>query len=177
MANACTPHPCDIDTPGQYACTGIECGDNDKGERYKGVCDKDGCDINPYRMGNSTFYGRGSGFAIDTLKPMTVVTQFLTTDGTDTGDLSEIRRYYVQDGNIVLSPPISMLPSEHDPITDDFCKEKKTLFGDIDDFKAKGGNANMGRSLDRGHVAAFSLWDDADVSMMWLDSWFPRDKA
>ena len=29
---------------------------------------------------------------------MTVVTQFLTDDGTDNGDLIEIRRFYVQDG-------------------------------------------------------------------------------
>ena len=34
---------------GLYRCEGIECGDNDKGQRYDGVCDKDGCDINPYR--------------------------------------------------------------------------------------------------------------------------------
>merc|ERR1712151_1371996 len=51
----------------------------------------------------------------------------------------------------------------------------KDLFGNINDFKVKGGNAQMGRSLDRGHVAAFSLWDDVDVSMMWLDSNYPRD--
>ena len=34
---------------GLYRCEGIECGDNDKNQRYDGVCDKDGCDINPYR--------------------------------------------------------------------------------------------------------------------------------
>ncbi len=50
MANAYTPHTCDSDGP--FRCDGVECGDNDKGERYDGVCDKDGCDINPYRMGN-----------------------------------------------------------------------------------------------------------------------------
>jgi cellulose 1,4-beta-cellobiosidase len=89
MANAYTPHTCSIEGP--YRCEGIECGDNDKGERYDGVCDKDGCDINPYRMGNTNFYGRGPEYAVNTLKPMTVVTEFLTADGTDDGDLSEIR--------------------------------------------------------------------------------------
>merc|ERR1719414_2351897 len=60
MATAYTPHPCDLDeTNAQLKCEGVACGDNDKGERYQGVCDKDGCDINPYRMGNPDFYGRG----------------------------------------------------------------------------------------------------------------------
>mmetsp|Transcript_123108 Transcript_123108/g.274940 ORF Transcript_123108/g.274940 Transcript_123108/m.274940 type:complete len:643 (-) Transcript_123108:276-2204(-) len=175
MANAYTPHPCNLDTPGQYACEGVECGDNDAGERYKGVCDKDGCDINPYRNGNYTFYGRGPEFTINTLRPMTIVTQFLTNDGTDDGDLSEIRRFYIQDGKTIHSPPIKILPSSPDSITDESCAAMKDLFGNVDDFKAKGGNAEMGRSLDRGHVAAFSLWDDVDVSMMWLDSSYPRD--
>ena len=32
---------------------------------------------------------------------MTVVTQFITDDGTDTGDLVETRRIYLQDGKII----------------------------------------------------------------------------
>merc|ERR1712125_62071 len=107
MATAYTPHPCNIE--GLYKCEGIECGDNDKGQRYDGVCDKDGCDMQPYRMGNENFYGPGSEYTVDTTKPMTVVTQFLTTDGTDDGDLSEIRRFYIQDGNVIHSPPSTIL--------------------------------------------------------------------
>merc|ERR1711963_1241766 len=34
----------------------------------------------------------------------------------------------------------------------------------------------MGQSLDRGHVAALSLWDDVEVNMLWLDSAYPLDK-
>merc|ERR1712084_198808 len=45
----------------------------------------------------------------DTLKPVTVVTQFLTTDGTDDGQLSEMVRYYVQDGNMIQSPTSTIL--------------------------------------------------------------------
>jgi len=176
MATAYTPHPCDMD--GQLKCEGLECGDTDKGERYLGVCDKDGCDINPYRMGNPNFYGRGSQFAVDTTKKMTVVTQFLTTDGTDTGDLSEIRRFYVQDGQIIASPSSTILgPDDSDSITDGFCAAKKALFGDVNDFDEKGGNKGMGDSLDRGHVAVLSLWDDVEVNMLWLDSAYPLDKA
>merc|ERR1719361_2579846 len=175
MATAYTPHPCSME--GQLKCEGTECGDNDKGERYQGVCDKDGCDINPFRMGNKTFYGRGPGFTIDTSKPMTVVTQFLTTDGTDSGDLSEIRRFYVQDGHVIHSPPSTILgPDNSDSITDAFCSAKKDLFDDVNDFQAKDGNRGMGESLDRGQVLAISLWDDVEVNMLWLDSAFPLDK-
>lgn len=180
MATAYTPHPCAMDDQAQKAqlrCEGSQCGDNDKGERYNGVCDKDGCDINPFRMGNQTFYGRGPGFSVDTTKPMTVVTQFLTTDGTDDGDLSEIRRFYLQDGRIIHSPPSTILgPKNSDSITDEFCAAKKELFNDVNDFQAKGGSRNMGKSLDRGHVLAISLWDDVEVNMLWLDSAYPLDK-
>ena len=123
MATAYTPHPCNIDTQGQYMCEGIECGDNDKDERYKGLCDKDGCDINPFRNGNCSFYGKGPGFSINSLKPMTVVTQFLTNNGKDDGKLKEIRRFYVQDGKAIASPPIKILPDEPDSITDKMCKD------------------------------------------------------
>merc|ERR1711936_236011 len=178
MATAYTPHPCDLDeTNAQLKCEGVACGDNDKGERYDGVCDKDGCDINPYRMGNPDFYGRGTDYEINTEEPMTVVTQFLTTDGTDEGDLSEIRRFYVQNGNIIGSPSSTILGSnDSDSITDGFCAAKKSLFGDVNDFQEKGGNANMGKSLDRGQVLALSLWDDVAVNMLWLDSAYPLDK-
>merc|ERR1712008_343553 len=50
------------------------------------------------------------------------------------------------------------------------------LFEDVNDFMAKGGNAGMGESLDRGHVLALSLWDDVEVNMLWLDSAYPLDK-
>merc|ERR1712217_137359 len=136
MATAYTPHPCDLGNPGQkpaqYRCTGTDCGDNSAGERYQGVCDKDGCDINPYRMGNKSFYGRGPGFIIDTEKPMTVVTQFITSDGTDTGDLVEIRRFYKKEGKIIHSPPTTILGANAvDSITDEFCHDKKVLFEDV----------------------------------------------
>jgi len=174
MATAYTPHPCTIE--GQLKCEGADCGDNDKGERYKGVCDKDGCDINPFRMGNKSFYGKGK--MVDTTKPVTTVTQFLTTDGTDQGDLSEIRRYYVQDGQVIPSPRTVILgdDTQTDSIDDEFCRVKKELFDDVNDYAAKGGDKEMGKSLDRGQVLAVSLWDDVEVNMLWLDSAFPLDK-
>merc|ERR1712241_1446276 len=112
-----------------------------------------------------------------THKPITVVTQFLTTDGTDEGDLSELRRYYVQEGRVVHSPPSTILgQDDSDSITDAFCDAKKKLFGDVNDYEDHGGSASMGDSLDRGHVMAISLWDDVAVNMLWLDSVYPLDK-
>merc|ERR1712176_270486 len=177
MASAFTPHTCS--TEKLYRCSDpIECGDNASGNRYDGVCDKDGCDINPYRMGVEDFYGRGDQYAVNTLKPMTVVTQFLTTDGTDTGDFSEMRRLYIQDGKIVHSPPSTILGpgKESDSITDEFCDAKKDLFDNVKDYQEHGGMKGMGESLDRGHAMIFSLWDDVEVNMLWLDSAYPLDK-
>jgi len=72
--------------PGYYRCEGSECGDG--AQRQNGICDKDGCDLNPFRNGNKNFYGAGSNYQVDTTRPFKVVTQFITVDGTDNGDLS-----------------------------------------------------------------------------------------
>lgn len=116
-AQALTTRPCNVLQ--QTKCEGVQCGDTATGDRYtmkfkfkmfqikesplkffryKGICDKDGCDFHPYRLNNKTFFGPGSQFQLDTTKPINVVTQFLTNDGTDNGDLVEIRRFYIQDG-------------------------------------------------------------------------------
>jgi len=188
-AQAVTPHPCG--KPSLYRCEGTECGDNDKGERYKGVCDKDGCDFANWRMGDQKFYGKGDEFTINTNKVFTQVTQFITKDGTDDGDMVEIRRWWSQDGKAIKTAPDKHLKDvpekpgskkkvtckgHGDSVTDDFCASQNERFGDYNHFQFHGGNKVMGESLKRGHVLAISLWDDVDVSMMWLDSCFPRDK-
>jgi len=173
-AEAYTPHPCS--NTGPYACEGEECGDNEKDARYKGVCDKDGCDFNPYRMGDKEYYGRHKKFKVDSTKKLTVVTQFVTSDGTDAGDLVDIRRYYVQDGVVMQNGNSSMAGVNGNSITDEFCNEMKTAFGDINDFKKKGGLKAMGEALDRGMVLVMSLWDDSLSDMLWLDSDYPLNK-
>ncbi|KAF8760011.1 glycosyl hydrolase 7 (cellulase C) family [Rhizoctonia solani] len=65
-------------------------------------CDQDGCDFNPYRLGNLTYYG--NGMTIDTKQSITVVTQFITADNTTTGALREIRRLYIKNGKVVQNP-------------------------------------------------------------------------
>lgn len=86
-------HPCSH--TGAKRCENTECGDDVSGQRYQGTCDKDGCDYNSYRNGDKNFFGPGGNFAVDSTKPFRVVTQFLTKDGTDNGDLAEVRRIYV----------------------------------------------------------------------------------
>lgn len=170
ISNAVTPHSC---SPGNAACTSDEtCGSGD-GNRYKGYCDKDGCDFNPFRMGNTSFYGPGK--TIDTSKPLTVVTQFVTSDNTANGDLVEIRRKYVQGGKVFDQPTSNVAGVSGNTITDNFCKNQKSAFGDTNDFAVKGGLKAMGDAFADGMVLVMSLWDDYDVNMHWLNSPYPTD--
>jgi cellulose 1,4-beta-cellobiosidase len=172
-AAAVTPHVCTVD--GQYRCSGTECGDDASNQRYQGVCDKDGCDFNSYRMGNTTFLGKG--MLIDTSKPFTVVTQFITADGTDNGQLSEIKRIYKQNGHVVENSAANFPGFKpYNSITDAYCNDQKTLFGDNNDFEKKGGLAGVGKSFEKGMVLVMSLWDDHAVYMLWLDSSYPVDQ-
>jgi len=169
-AAAFTPHPCSV--VGQTECTSAtQCGSGNF--RYDGVCDKDGCDFNSWRMGDQTFLG--PGLTVDTTKPFTVVTQFVTNDNTTTGTLSEIRRIYVQNGVVIqnsntnmagISPPVNA-------ISDAFCTAQKTAVGDTNYFETLGGLATMGNALKKGMVLALSIWDDYAAEMLWLDSDYP----
>jgi len=172
MGSAYTPHPCSVS--GQTRCMGTQCGD-DPDNRYGGVCDKDGCDFNSYRMGDKTFFGKG--LTVDTSKPFTVVTQFFTANNSTTGALTEIRRLYVQGGKVI-SNSHTNFPGmgNYDSVSDKFCTEQKTLFGDKNSFSEKGGLAAMGNALDKGMVLVMSLWDDHAAHMLWLDSDYPVDK-
>merc|ERR1711910_16631 len=138
-AQAYTTHPCAIS--GAYRCEGTECGDNDSGERYDGVCDKDGCDFASYRYGDQKYWGKGSGFTINTeTKKITVVTQFITHDGTDNGDLVEVRRFYRANGQEFQNSKATFDSiAGMDSITDEFCQKGKAVFDDFDDHTAKGG--------------------------------------
>lgn len=165
-ATAYTPHPCT--TNQVFACQGAECG-NGEGQRYLGVCDKDGCDINPYRNGNKAYYGVGN-YTVDTSKKFTVVTQFLTTDNTATGTLKEIRRLYVQNGRVIQNAKVQIGGLEnHDSITDKYCSDQKKVLGGVDAFTQLGALKQMGEAVGRGMVLALSIWDDAGSYMGWLD--------
>jgi len=170
QAEAVTPHPCSI--YGQYRCNGTECGDID---RESGVCDKAGCDFNSYRMGNKTFFG--PKLTVDTSQKLTVVTQFVTSDGTDNGQLTEIKRFYRQNGKVIPNS-ITNIPNmpTYNSISESYCKDQKNIFGDSPDFQNKGGLDVLGTQFDKGMVLVLSLWDDHEVYMLWLDSNYPTDK-
>jgi len=184
-STAYTPHTCT--TVGQVRCSGSECGDIDDSNpnsRYEGLCDKDGCDFNPYRFGITNFLGPGPQFSVNTLLPVTVVTQFYTTDGTDSGDLKEMKQFYIQNGKQIASPSV-LIPSvatgkytEFGSTTDDFCASERQYFNESHNgFKDHGGMKAMGNSMDRGHVLVMSLWDDHYAHMLWLDSTYPVDST
>jgi cellulose 1,4-beta-cellobiosidase len=169
ISNAVTPHPCD--TPTQVRCTGDDCGGTYSNDRYAGTCDPDGCDFNPYRQGNQSFYGPSK--IVDTKSPFTVVTQFITNDGTSTGTLSEIKRFYVQNGKVIPQSVSTIGTAGGNSVTDSFCSAQKSAFGDTDVFTQHGGMAGMGAGLADGMVLVMSLWDDHASNMLWLDSTFP----
>jgi cellulose 1,4-beta-cellobiosidase len=134
------------------------------------------CDFNSYRQGNTSFYGPGK--IVDTTKKFTVVTQFITSDGTSSGTLTEIRRKYVQGGKVIDNSVSNVAGVDAvNSITDKYCGQQKTAFGDNNQFADIGGLKVMGDSLKKGMVLTLSVWDDHAVNMLWLDSTYPTDST
>lgn len=166
ISTAFTPHPCE--TIGQLACTEDACGGTYSSSRYAGECDPDGCDFNSYRQGNLSFYGPGK--TVNTNSKFTVVTQFIETAGA----LSEIKRFYVQNGVVIANSYSTIAGTTgYNSITEDYCDAQKAAFGDETAFQDKGGLAQMGEALSQGMVLVMSLWDDHYANMLWLDSTYP----
>lgn len=157
FSTAYTPHPCN--GTGLQECTGTSCS----------VCDKDGCGFNSYRLGVRDFYGPGA--TLDTNKKMTVVTQFIGSGS----QLSEIKRFYVQNGKVFKNPDSAVTGVTGNSITDEFCEQQRSAFDDGSSFKTLGGLGAMGASLARGHVLVMSIWDDHAADMLWLDSTYPTN--
>jgi cellulase len=135
-ATALTPHPCESNT-----------------------CDKSGCGFNPYAMGDHSYYGNSD--TVNTLEPITVITQFYTNDNSTTGTLTEIRRLYVQNGKVIQNAVSS---SGLDSITASWCSSSDSTAATL------GGLTTMGEALGRGMVLIFSIWNDNSQYMNWLDS-------
>ncbi|KAI9712063.1 MAG: endoglucanase 1 [Bogoriella megaspora] len=138
QAAAFTPHPCADDASN---------------------CDKGGCGFNAYSAGYKNYWAPGG--TLDTSKPFTIITQFFTNDNTTSGTLSEIRRIYKQNGQIV---PSAVSGASGDSINGTWCAQ-------VDSSAAQFGNLQtMGAALGRGMVMAFSIWNDGSQYMNWLDS-------
>ena len=150
---AYVPHPCTV--TGLYECSGDECG-------AEGVCDKPGCGFNPYALGAQNFYGYRK--VVDTKRPFTVTTQFLTDDGTSSDTLNEIRRLYIQDGELIDNAKVTFQGGTLDSITDEFCDAYS------ESSAQHGGLAQMGEAIGRGMVLTFALWNDVGGYMNWLDA-------
>ncbi|KAI9910479.1 hypothetical protein PsorP6_011043 [Peronosclerospora sorghi] len=162
MATVYTSHACSISD--QERCsTEEECG-------FNGWCDKSGCGYNPFRMGNPHFYGPGKEFDIDTTRPFTVVTQFVTRDNTATGELVEIRRLYKQDNRVIGNPYSTWKGlNVSNSITDATCNATKSYFGK--DLYKTGDLAELGRQMIGGMTLAMSIWVDFYTNMTWLDTY------
>ncbi|KAI8897030.1 glycoside hydrolase, partial [Globomyces pollinis-pini] len=160
FSNAFTPHPCATPLKATV-CNGLECGNGS--DRQNGLCDKDGADYNPYRGGNTTFYGPSSTNVIDSTKPIKVITQFITKNNADDGDLVKIQRFYQQGGKTFYGGMM----------TDTFNDLQKDLFKDPNTFKRLGGMKQMGVSLRNKMVLVMSIWGDTVTNMEWLDSSVP----
>jgi cellulose 1,4-beta-cellobiosidase len=128
-------------------------------------------------MGDKGFLGLGAGFTIDTSKKFTLVTQFISSDGTTSGTLKEIRRIYIQDGKVYQNSQSQVAGLTGNSLTDTFCAAQKSAFDNTNHFKTVGGMAAMGNSFKRGMVLALSLWDDYAANALWLDSTYPVDGA
>ena len=152
ISNAFTTHGCLQDGP--YTCPSGGC---------SGQCDSGGCGFNPYSQGAKTFYGPGN--TIDTNKPFTVVTQFITDSGTTTGNLVQINRLYVQNG-VVIKNSVSSATGANS-ITSAFC-EATGASG----WQNTGRMVPLTKSFTTGLVLAISLWDDPSPNgMSWLDGY------
>ena len=153
VATQLTPHACNI--TGLYECQGAACGST-------GVCDESGCGFNPYALGDKTFYGYND--TVNTLQPITVITQFYTNDNTSTGTLSQIRRLYIQNNRVIQNAVVDFGNTTIDSITNAYCEASAPS------FEERGGLAQMGNAIGRGMVLIFSIWNDPGAFMNWLDS-------
>ncbi|KAF2193915.1 glycoside hydrolase family 7 protein [Zopfia rhizophila CBS 207.26] len=170
ISTALTPHSCD--TVSFSECNGDACGGTYSDTRYSGKCDPNGCDFNPYRLGVTDFYGKGK--TVDTSQPFTVVTQFLGSGSS----LTEIKRFYVQNGKTIANPQPKTAGLTGNSITQAWCDaENAANQEDVYPFKDHGGMASMGSAMAKGMVLVMSLWDDHYANMLWLDSTYPTDKA
>jgi cellulose 1,4-beta-cellobiosidase len=120
-------------------------------------------------MGDTTFYG--PGMTVDTKSKFTVVTQFIGNP------LTEIKRFYVQNGKTIPNSQSTIDGVTGNSITSDFCDAQKAAFGDTTSFQNMGGMSAMSSAMSSGMVLVLSLWDDHYANMLWLDSTYPTDST
>merc|ERR1712107_815048 len=150
---------------------------NNGPDRFKGMCDKNGCDLQPYRLGEKKFFGPGSDFSVDSTQLVQVTTQFIAEDGTDSRKLTEVKHCYTQNSKTIEHLMFIVNGNKHKPTTDDFCVEWDAETKDGTNFAEKGGLGVVDKAFEQGVVLVMSLWDDHDGNMLWLDSAYPVDST
>jgi cellulose 1,4-beta-cellobiosidase len=165
-AFAFTPHACENNK--YHVCEDTGCGGTYSEDRFAGDCDANGCDYNPYRMGNKDFYGKG--MTVDTSKKFTVVTQFQE---------NKLTQFFVQGGKRIEIPASTWdgVPQDSAALTPELCEAMPKAFGDRDRFAEVGGFDQLNVALGVPMVLVMSIWDDHYANMLWLDSSYPPDKA
>ncbi|KFH44057.1 Exoglucanase-like protein [Hapsidospora chrysogenum ATCC 11550] len=164
---ALTPHACEVGNNGYHVCEDQDCGGTYSDDRYAGHCDANGCDYNPFRMGNKDFYGAGK--TLDTTKPFTVVTQF---------EAQNLHQFFIQDGTKIEipGPTWSGLPADSSDINPALCDALFDVFEeDTDRYADVGGWTAMEEALSLPMVLVMSIWADHYANMLWLDGLWPRD--
>jgi cellulose 1,4-beta-cellobiosidase len=77
----------------------------------------------------------------------------------------------LQGGKIIANSKTNMpCMKADDSITTQFCADQKVVFGDVDDFKTKGGFGPMSTAMGTGMVLVVSIWDGHAANTFWLDS-------
>lgn len=161
---AFTPHGC---TDNKFhICETDGCGGTYSKDRFAGKCDANGCDYNPYRMGNPDFYG--PGLTVDTTKKFTVVTRF---------QRDKFTQFFIQNGQTIPIPaPTIEGISSSSSITPELCTNMFKVFEDRDRYEEVGAFKALNDAVSLPMVLVMSIWNDHYANMLWLDSTYPIDK-
>jgi cellulose 1,4-beta-cellobiosidase len=128
-------------------------------------CDAFGCEYQPYRLGNTDFYGQHK--TVDTTKNYTVVTRF---------EEHKITQFFVQNGKrIDLPSPAAKGFPQDNGITEEYCNIKPSVFAEADRFNVVGGFHQHLAALKQPMVLTLTITDDYWVHNLWLDSKWPVD--
>jgi cellulose 1,4-beta-cellobiosidase len=161
-----TSKPCEqVD---YQVCEGDWCNYQSSGQSILPVqCDNVGCGYNPYRLGQTDFYGKGK--TVDTKKPFTVVTQFRP---------SGVTQYFIQDGKRIETPGPSYPDfPEQSGLNEDYCQALPYAFNELDRFNQVGGFHKHNEALSRPMVLTLAITDDAWMHNLDLDATWPLDAA
>merc|ERR1711907_655052 len=159
-------HPMNNDDSQTVCYEEAECGSQKAGQRDVGPTDRNGCYLNPYFFGHKKFYGPGSSYTINTMKPFTIVTEF-QSDSTGK-HLHGMYQYFYQDGKKIEFPDFGY--GSGNSMTQTFCDKMFKDKNDAPYFTNNGGMKKFSEAVERGMTFVVSFWDDMATNMNWLDS-------